>query len=370
MRFRDFKTLFAGHLTDFSPKHWPELARAAVQSLFMELIARQEERFLEGRLGEHVEPPLFVLGFPRSGTTHLFNLLSQDPQFATPTYLQVWFPHTFLFSERHLRGLSVQLLGHLYGLWQRLAYGRAQRAWKDRGVDGVPVGLNLPAEDSIAMAVMGQSEWMGRLLPARSPEFAGYIDLQLDPLQRQRWQQSWLGLLRKLAYRYPNQRLLLKSPTHTAKIGALHHIFPQARYLHIARHPYDVFASFREAMKSTAGPLERRERNLPNASPLWEVEVFASLYRKLYSAYFETRQKLRPDQILELNYEKLVSQPLEELERVYQALKLGNFSTVRNQLESYLVQLGDYQAGGHPPPCEQERARIDELRPYFERFGY
>lgn len=370
MRFRDFKDVYAGHLGEFPRSDWPALARAAVQSLFMEWLAHWEQTFLRGRLGDGPTHPLFVLGYPRSGTTYLFNLLSQDPQLATPTYRQVWFPHTFLFSEGKLPGWQTRILAHSYGLWQRLAYGRSPRQWKDRGVDKVPIGLELPAEDSIAMAVMGQSEWMGRLLPSRSAEFAGYIDLQLDQPRRDRWKRDWLEFLRKLTYRYPQKRLLLKSPTHTAKLETIHDLFPGARFLHIARHPYRVFASFREAMKATAGPQERRARNRTNASPYWEVDVFVSLYRTLYSSYLGARERLQPNQLLELNYEDLVSRPVDELERAYRHLDLGDFSAIRPRLESYLTQIGDYQAGLHPEPCQEERAKIDRLRPLFEKFGY
>ena len=47
-----------------------------------------------------VEPPLFILGHWRHGTTHLHNLLAQDPQFAYPTLYQTLYPRTFLTTER------------------------------------------------------------------------------------------------------------------------------------------------------------------------------------------------------------------------------------------------------------------------------
>ena len=60
------------------------------------------ERVRFGRRIEaaHVDAPLFILGHYRSGTTHLHNLLALDPQFAAPTFFQVFNPHTFLSTER------------------------------------------------------------------------------------------------------------------------------------------------------------------------------------------------------------------------------------------------------------------------------
>ena len=47
-----------------------------------------------------VAPPVFILGIWRSGTTHLHNLLAQDDRFAYANTYQVFYPHTFLTTER------------------------------------------------------------------------------------------------------------------------------------------------------------------------------------------------------------------------------------------------------------------------------
>ena len=76
--------------------HW--IGRVAVrQSLEMGL----ESRFaLYRHRAEHpeiadvpIEKPLFIVGFPRTGTTILFNLLGQDPANRTPLGWEVQFPN-------------------------------------------------------------------------------------------------------------------------------------------------------------------------------------------------------------------------------------------------------------------------------------
>lgn len=39
------------------------------------------------------------------------------------------------------------------------------------------------------------------------------------------------------------QRLILKSPAHTARLKLLHEIFPKAKFIHISRNPYEVYQS-------------------------------------------------------------------------------------------------------------------------------
>ena len=45
------------------------------------------------------QPPLFVVGHWRSGTTHLHDLLHLDPELACPTTYQCFLPHHFLITE-------------------------------------------------------------------------------------------------------------------------------------------------------------------------------------------------------------------------------------------------------------------------------
>lgn len=369
MRLADLWSLMKGHWLDFPAVHWPKLMRATVQSLFIELIAVEEQRQLQDQIQlQTPSDPVIILGHPRSGTTHLFNLLSQDARLAAPSYLQVWFPHTFYFSERRLRGPWVWFLSKLYGLWQRLAYGRVSRHWANRGVDQVALAPGLPAEDSIAMAVMTQSEWMGRLLPRRSPEFSSYLDLS-DPARRERWRRDWMGFLQKLSLRYRGQRLLLKSPSHTAKVPVISELFPKAKFLHIARHPYRIFSSFKSAVQATAGPLEASLRG--KADEFSEVEVFIKYSGALYESYLASRDQIPEGHLHELRYEDLVDSPVEELQQAYHGLDLGEFSNYHTPLQSYLQRTSGYQTNSYPSLHPQERLRIDDsLAKYFEAFGY
>ena len=78
----------------------PYLWRAAVITVgsFGNSLGRRYEEVAYGRVvaSTEIEPPIFVLGIWRSGTTHLQNLLAVDSRFATPNWYQVTYPHTFL----------------------------------------------------------------------------------------------------------------------------------------------------------------------------------------------------------------------------------------------------------------------------------
>ncbi|NHJ32092.1 MAG: sulfotransferase, partial [Asgard group archaeon] len=49
------------------------------------------------------EPPIFILGHWRNGTTHLHNLMTQDERFAYFTIFRMVHPHVFLYWEKLFR---------------------------------------------------------------------------------------------------------------------------------------------------------------------------------------------------------------------------------------------------------------------------
>lgn len=65
--------------------YWGRAAAITVLSIQNSLLAAFENFWYRQRISAtKIEPPLFILGIWRSGTTHLHNLLAQDDRFAYP----------------------------------------------------------------------------------------------------------------------------------------------------------------------------------------------------------------------------------------------------------------------------------------------
>ena len=94
-----------------SPRYWPRAALITFNSAQNSCWSCWEH-FRYGAAIEttDVPPPLFVLGIWRSGTTHLFNLMSRDPRFAWPDPIATGLPWNFLLVGRALRPLLERAL--------------------------------------------------------------------------------------------------------------------------------------------------------------------------------------------------------------------------------------------------------------------
>jgi hypothetical protein len=312
--------------------------------------ARREEARYEGELHSlPVKPPLFVLGHYRSGTTYLHNLLCRDPRLGFCSYYQATFPHTFLTTEASGR---------------RLGFLSPTR----RPFDQVRVGVDEPAEDELALCSMTfLSPHMGWHFPAQWRRFRRYLTLEdVGDADRQRWKGALLSFARKLTLRH-RRPLVLKSPGHTARVRLLLEAFPDARFVHIHRDPFEVFQSTRH-MESRVRPLFRYQAIEPPEEP---DGLILDRLRSMYAAYLRDRPRIPAGRLVEIPYADLVQEPLQTLERVYDGLDLPGFDRGREPMRRYVESLRGFTPNRHRPLGSTIRGKIRRAwRPYFEAFGY
>ncbi len=329
--------------------------RLSLYSLFTELVRRLELREFRDRIDRvEVRAPLLILGQWGSGTSHLHRLLSLDPQMTFPTNLQAFNPHTFLC----LQGLSkkpwVNRAAQIYARWMARSLSLSQEV--DWG------SLEAPQEDEFALLAFGVSPMLGLFFPQRRAFYDHlYNPRMLSSDLRRCWQERWLQFLRKVAFQSPGRRLVLKSPGHTGRLELIEEVFPQARYVHIARHPYQMMQSARYRLAGLLSESGGRFESCP-------FEVMLSNHGWLYDGYFRARQNLG-GRLHELRYEDLVKQPVAELDRLYLALELEGFDQARARVEPYLKEAHRGQL--YPELSEADKARIQSrCARYMETFGY
>lgn len=323
----------------------------------------------EIQYGRHIDahtpaPPIFVLGAWRSGTTYLHNLLSQDPRLGFCGSLHVFNPHTFLGLEGMLRGRAAHLALEARQRFLQRVGGRPNPRWLRP--DGVEAGAFLPQEDEFAMMMMGQSNMLSLFLPSLADRMTPYNTLiRLAPTQRERWKSRWLRFVRKISWFRKGRPLVLKSPAHTGRVATLLELFPQARFVHISRNPYQVVQSyipFVTALQAQADALQSFKA---------DVVGFVKNYREIYDAYLEQRSLIPSGQLAEIYYDDLVRDPIGQLLGIYEGLGLPDFAPVRSQVEAYVSLQERFAPRQHSRMAGDGAERLYQaLRPVFEAFGY
>jgi hypothetical protein len=292
--------------------------------------------------------PIFVLGHWRSGTTHLQELLALDDRFAFPTSLECFAPHHCLLTDRiYPKLLSWMLPGK-------------------RLMDDMAFGFERPQEDELALVALGAPSPMWLL--AYPGEAKGRVYLTLHDIsehERQRWEGLFRGFLRLVTFRHQGKPIVLKSPTHTARMAMLARMFPRARFLHIVRDPYVVFASTINLWRKTQAVSALVD---PNASAL-EAYVL-EVMKEMYDGFEAARAALQPGRFHQVRYEDLVRDPLATLEQSYQALGLGDFDHVRPRVANYLAGLRGYRNNEYAISPEGRTAVREAWGAVYRQWGY
>jgi hypothetical protein len=274
--------------------------------------------------------------------------LALDPRHNYPTTYQCFVPNHFLLSEPFLKSWTGFTLP------------------ANRPPDQMQMGWDLPQEDEFALCNLGvPSPYATIAFPNHPPQNQEYLELEtVSDHQRQRWQQTLLRFLKQLRYKRPG-RIVLKSPTHTFRVPVLLEMFPNAKFVYLARHPEAVFLSTRRLWKSL---YSTHGYQAPDFTTLDE-HVFSTLAR-MHDRWEATRGLIPPGNLVEVRYEDLVADIVGQTSGIYEQLDLGDFETVRPAMEKYLADRADYRASRYDPPAELKREIYRRWQPYYERHGY
>jgi hypothetical protein len=296
---------------------------------------------------EITDPPLFILGHWRCGTTLLHELLALDARHTAPTTYECFVPNHFLLTQR----LLASRLGFLLP--------------RTRPMDNIPLGFRRPYEDEYALCNMGRPSLYLNIAFPNAPQYTEYLDLdEVSPQERERWKKSYVHFLKRITLSRP-KRLVLKNPAHTCRLKTLLELFPEARFVHIVRNPYDVFPSMVHLLKTMfrVYALER-----PHFERVEEY-VF-DLLSHLYNRFEEDRHVLDPSRFHELRYEDLVQDPIGNLRGIYNGLELGEFEEVLPQFRQYLAGIAGYRTNRYVVTPELRAEIAGRLGWVVRRYGY
>ena len=298
-----------------------------------------------------VEPPVFILGHWRTGTTLLHELLSGDRRFGYPTTFQCMFPSSFLVAER-LVGRGKLFLP------------------KTRPSDNMRFTFDSPQEEEFALANLGLGTiYRSLAFPMLAERNLRYIDLEgLTAEERREWEEGFTWFMKRLQFAHAGKRLIMKSPLHTSRIATLMRLYPDARFVHMSRNPYEVFPSTVRTWKAMCSG--QGLRNPLPADDGWLRSNVFDYFDRLYAAYDRDRSLIPEGRLVEIRYEDLVADKKGVVRDLYRRLELGPFGPAEPALDAYLADRRDYRRNVHELAAD-ERAQIRRRWSwYFERYGY
>ena len=288
---------------------------------------------LEAARPTEVAPPVFIVGFPRSGTTHLHNLMAASGAFASAPPVLAAMP------------------------WEGRTLAPAAKPFIDpylprtRLIDGVAMGPDTPTEDEVGLANLALGSYFHAVYFPR--HFArDYREGLAGPTTpaRRRAIHAYVAALGRRASARP---LLLKNPAYTAQVRTLVELFPQARIVHIHRDPGAVFASSRRALLRTM-----RELALQGFDEAEIEGAVLETYPLVMRALRTQSAALPRSRFAEVGFEELTANPRRVLRRVWEQLDLPAPPGAMDRIDAHLRDV----AGFRPEGAGLGTAELRDLR--------
>lgn len=296
------------------------------------------------------QPPLFILGHWRSGTTHLHYLMAQDKRFGYLSNYQAFLLNVVLLGRTWLKVILSPLMPD------------------KRPQDNVKMSVDAPAEEEQPFTNISNYSGMHSFFFPKNISYHDKFNLfkGMRPFEKRRWQRHYTYLLKLISYANGEKPLLLKNPHNTGRVLELLELFPNAKFVFIHRNPYEVFHStchlYHTMIKSqflhefSDGEIE--ERVLYN-------------FETVMAKYLEERNLIPRGHLIEISFEELEKTPMACMERIYSHLSLPDFHVVKADVQAYIDSVNDYQKNRFPElEPEQIRAINQRWAFAFEAWGY
>ena len=189
----------------------------------------------------------------------------------------------------------------------------------------------------------------------------------LPPAVLADWQRLYRRVLQKILWESGRDSAVVRNAANTARIPHLLAAFPDARFIHCHRNPYEVFsASLQRWERLTAA--FALERGAIARDKLEELTL--AWYEQLLRRYLADRSCVPAGRLVEVAYSDLQQRPLAAAEQIYSALDLGGFGEARPHMEQMLRQ-NSWELAGDRPLSPEQRAIVGRRWEFaFREWGY
>ncbi|MBW2267777.1 MAG: sulfotransferase [Deltaproteobacteria bacterium] len=312
------------------------LGRITARADTARLVRTQIEINLElARSPEILETPLprpiYVIGWPRTGTTVLHTLLAQDPAHRALRYFEGFDPVAPARGGADLR--SAQLQKMLRGLEYMQPGYRAIHPMDPDSIEECVTVLyhtfSTPQFD-FQYHCPSYHEFLERQGPRAA--YAHYRK-QLQMLQH---------------YRPYGERWVLKDPTHLIALDTLLELFPDAQFVWIHRDPVRALTSIASLTAHTrslfSDAYDAEMVGQEVTSGFWPREMLRGL---------ELREKLPAERFIDVRYADFMANPIGSVGAIYDRLGLELRPEARRAMECYLREHAQGSEGVHRHSPEQ-----------------
>ena len=268
--------------------------------------------------GEEIPPPVFIIGWPRTGSTALHTLLANDPASRTIPYWESFDP----VPPRTGPDRRGEKLERMLAQLERISPDY-------HAIHPMAAAMT---EECVAL-FMNHFRTLQFDFQYRIP---GYVEWILDQDARIAYSAYHDSLRLIHHYRPGGARFLLKDPTHLVHIQTILQEWPDAKIIFTHRDPVSAISSLcslhahtRAIFSDDVDPIAIGE------------EIMAGVWPRALDAAFSLREQLAHEQFVDVRHVDLLREPMRTVESIYD--RLGGI-TLGDEARSAMQRFLDEEA--------------------------
>ena len=295
-----------------------------------------------------VHDPIFILGHWRTGTTHLHKMMVLDEQFDFLSLTETAFPHLILGRSRMLHNVMRPFTP------------------KRRPTDNVEMFPEMPHEHEFAhMALCSHSPILGITFPNKFDHYMRFTTFKdASDKEIKEFKEQFVFLIKTLTIKSKGKQLVLKNPLDTCRIDILLELFPNSKFVHIFRNPYDLFYSTLKLHKHNAEIYALQK-------PTYDLhKLVLDNFVEMYDTFYKEIDLIPKENYVEVKFEDLAQDPIRELKTIYKELSLENFERAQPRIQEYLDSVAGYQPAQYDMDPEVKEKINTKWSHITKKWGY
>ncbi len=308
-------------------------------------------------LDEPIVAPIVIVGLPRTGTTHLHNLMAADTNLRSLPYWESLEPVPPVAEQRH-EAPDGRRDRCAAGIWFIDEVMPEFKRMHEMTVDHVHEEIQLLAIDCSTMLLETAANvpsWRDYYLAHDQQPSYDFMRCMLQVCQHQR----------------PGTRptrWVLKSPQHLEQIPAVMRTFPDATVVFTHRDPVSVIASFVTMGAYTARNNRRAPIDIAGIGRYWCDRIL-----DLYAGCVRDRDLVPAAQSLDVHFDEFMADDIATVERIYALADQPFTPASRDAMDAFMVDHPRGKFGGVDYDLTQFDLDPAKIRTaaagYIERFG-
>jgi LPS sulfotransferase NodH len=294
---------------------------------------------------EALPPPVFIVGWPRTGSTALHTLLAADPRNRTLPYWESFDP----VPPSHGPDLRIAKLDRMLAQLERLApdYHAIH-----------PMAAEM-TEECVAL-FMNHFRSLQYDFQYRVPGYVSWLLAEDAQIAYRAYERSL-----RLAHHFRpgGDRFVLKDPTHLVHLPTILALWPDAKIIFTHRDPVSAIPSLCSLYAHTRAIFS----DDVSAAAIGE-EVMAGHWPRALDAALAVRERIPPGQRADVRHTDLRADPIGAVERIYETLGFELHDDARHAMKRFLAEEAAKPDSVHEHSLTGFGLEADSIRERFRRY--